>query len=331
VSTLYLTEQYAFVKKRDDCLLVQMTDKRTREIPLMKVDHVIVVGDITLSTPALHALLEQGAEVCFLSAYGGYRGRLSPPGSKNMFLRRQQYAACADPERTLALARWVVAGKLENQRTMLLRSNRKLDEPVVSQAAEQIKREIKAVPGATNLDSLRGMEGAGAAAYFEAFARLLRQDLGFARRVRRPPTDPVNAALSLAYTCLMNQVMAALQVVGLDPYAGYLHAAQYARPSLALDLMEEFRPIIADSVVLTLLNTRALQASDFEAELDTYRLTAAGRRCFYEQFEVRLNTEIEHPTFGYKTTYRRCLELQARLLAKWLMGEIPAYPPLTVR
>jgi CRISPR-associated protein Cas1 len=331
MSTLYLTEQYAFVKKRDDCLLVQMPDKRTREIPLMKVDQVIVVGDITLSTPALTALLEQGTEVCFLSEHGGYRGRLSPPGSKNSALRRQQYAACADPERTLALARWIVAGKLENQRTLLLRGNRKLDDPIVSAAAEQIKREMKAAPGATNLDSLRGMEGAGAAAYFEAFAHLLRQDLGFARRARRPPTDPVNAVLSLAYTCLMNQVMAALQVVGLDPYAGYLHAAQYARPSLALDLMEEFRSIIADSVTLTLLNTRALQAEDFEAELGTYRLRAAGRRRFYEQFEERLNTELEHPTFGYKATYRRCLELQARLLAKWLTGEIPAYPPLTVR
>lgn len=331
MSTLYLTEQYAYVKKREDCLLVQFPDKRTREIPLIKVDQVIVVGDVSLSTPALHALLEQGVEVCFLSVYGAYRGRLSPPGSKNMFLRRQQYAVCADPERVLTLARWIVAGKLENQRTMLLRGNRKVEEHAISEAAELIKREVKAVPGAATLDSLRGMEGAGAAAYFDAFARLLRQDLGFARRVRRPPTDPVNAVLSLAYTCLMNQVMAALQVVGLDPYAGYLHAAQYARPSLALDLMEEFRPIIADSVALTLLNTRALQATDFEAELGSYRLTKAGRHCFYEQFEARLNTEIEHPTFGYKATYRRCLELQARLLAKWLMGEIPAYPPLTVR
>lgn len=331
MSTLYLTEQYAFVKKRDDCLLVQFPDKKTREIPLLKIDHVIVVGEVTVSTPALLALLEQGAEVCFLSAHGAYRGRLSPPFSKNMFLRRQQYAACADPERTLALARRVVAGKLENQRTMLLRGNRKLDDPLVAEAAERMKRDAKAVPGAMTLDSVRGLEGAGAAAYFDAFGRLLRQELGFERRIRRPPTDPVNATLSLAYTCLMNQVLAAIQMVGLDPYAGYLHAAQYARPSLALDLMEEFRPVIADSVVLTLLNTRVLQAEDFETELGACRLTAAGRKRFYAQFEERLNTEIEHPVFGYKVTYRRCLELQVRLLAKWLVGEVPEYPPFTVR
>ena len=331
MSTLYLTEQYAYVKKRDDSLLVQMPDKQTREVPLLKIDHVIVVGEITLTTPALTALLEQGAEVCYLSQRGDYRGRLSPPFSKNTFIRRRQYAAVGDPERTLAIARWIVRGKLENQRTMLLRGNRKVNDAEIAASARTIQREVAAVPTATTLDSLRGMEGNGAAAYFGAFARLLRQDLGFARRARRPATDPVNAALGLAYTCLMNQVMAAIQTVGLDPYAGYLHAAQYARPSLALDLMEEFRPLVADSIVLTLINNHALQAGDFEEELGTCRLRPAGRRRFYEQFEERLSTEIEHPVFGYKVTYRRCLELQVRLLAKWLEGDIQAYPPFTVR
>ncbi len=331
MSTLYLTEQYAYVKKRDDCLLVQLPDKQQREIPLLKIDHVIVVGEITLTTPALAALLERGAEICYLSERGDYRGRLSPPFSKNTFLRRRQYATCADAGRTLALARWIVAGKLENQRTMLLRGNRKVNAPEIAVAAESIKRGIAAVPGASDLESLRGIEGNGAAAYFGGFGQLLRQDLGFTRRARRPATDPVNALLGLAYTCLMNQVAAAIQTVGLDPYAGYLHAAQYARPSLALDLMEEFRPVVADSVVLTLINNRVVQADDFEAELGTYRLTLAGRRRFYEGFEERLNTEIEHPVFGYKATYRRSLELQVRLLAKWLQEEISAYPPFTVR
>jgi CRISPR-associated protein Cas1 len=331
MSTLYLTEQYAYVKKHDDSLVVQLQDHTKRDIPLMKIDHVIVVGEITLTTPALTALLAQGAEICYLSERGDYRGRLSPPFSKNTFLRRRQYAACADMERTLAVARWIVAGKLENQRTLLLRNNRKLADPEVAEAAAAIRRSISTVPSAADLNSLRGVEGNGAASYFGAFARLLRQDLGFTRRVRRPATDRVNALLGLAYTCLMNQVSAAIQTVGMDAYAGYLHAAQYARPSLALDLMEEFRPVIADSVVLTLINNRTIQADDFEEELGTFRLTAAGRRHFYQQFEERLNTEIEHPVFGYRTTYRRCLELQVRLLAKWLEGDIPAYPPFTVR
>lgn len=331
MSTLYLTEQYAYVKKRDDCLLVQMPDKQVREVPLLKVDHVIVAGEITLTTPAITALLEQGAEICYLSARGDYRGRLSPPFSKNMFLRRAQYAACADPERTLTLSRWIVAGKLENQRTMLLRGNRKLNDPEIAAAAHTIQRMRTSVPHATTLDSVRGIEGNGASAYFTGFARLLRQDLGFARRVRRPPTDPVNALLGLAYTCLMNQVASAIQVTGLDVYAGYLHSAQYARPSLALDLMEEFRSPVAESVVLTLINNRVVQADDFEEELGTVRLRTAGRRRFYEHFEERLNAEIEHPVFGYKAIYRRCLELQARLLVRWLEGDIPEYPPFVVR
>ncbi len=181
MSTLYLTEQYAYVKKRDDCLLVQLPDKQQREIPLLKIDHVIVVGEITLTTPALAALLERGAEICYLSERGDYRGRLSPPFSKNTFLRRRQYATCADAGRTLALARWIVAGKLENQRTMLLRGNRKVNAPEIAVAAESIKRGIAAVPGASDLESLRGIEGNGAAAYFGGFGQLLRQDLGFTR------------------------------------------------------------------------------------------------------------------------------------------------------
>lgn len=331
MATLYLTEQYAYVKKRDDSLVVQLPDKQKRDIPLMKIDHVIVVGEITLTTSALTALLEQGAEICYLSVRGDYRGRLSPPFSKNTFVRRRQYAACADAAQTLLVSRWIITGKLANQRTLLLRGNRKVDDPEIAAAAATLKQGMTAALPATDLESLRGIEGNGAAAYFGAFGRLLRQDLGFTRRVRRPPTDPVNALLGLAYTCLMNQVCAAIQTVGLDPYAGYLHTAQYARPSLALDLMEEFRAVIADSVVLTLINNRVVQADDFDEELGTCRLQAAGRRRFYEQFEERLNTEIVHPVFGYKTIYRRCMELQVRLLAKWLEGDIPEYPPFTVR
>jgi CRISPR-associated protein Cas1 len=331
MATLYLTEPYAYVKKRDDCLVVQLPDKTTREVPLIKVDQVVVMGDITLTTPALQALLEQGVEICYLSAHGEYHGRLSPPFSKNTFIRRKQYAACADADQTLRLAQQFVGGKLENQRTMLLRGNRKLDETAIAEAATVLKRERAQVGHATTLDSLRGMEGNGAAAYFGVFGRLLRYDLGFARRVRRPPTDPVNALLGLAYTALMNQVLGAIQIVGLDPYAGYLHAAQYARPSLALDIMEEFRAVVADSVVITLINNRVVQAEDFVEELGAVRLKKPGKKLFYEQFEARLNTEIQHPVFGYKATYRRCLELQVRLLAKALEGDIPVYPPFTVR
>jgi CRISPR-associated protein Cas1 len=175
------------------------------------------------------------------------------------------------------------------------------------------------------------MEGAGSAACFGLFARLLRQELGFRRRIRRPPTDPVNALLSYGYAILASQCASAVNTVGLDPFVGYLHVAEYGRPALALDLMEEFRPLIVDSVVLSLLNNRELAAGDFSEELGSFRLTGAGRRTFLSRLEERLNTTINHPVFGYQATYRRCLELQARLLAKFLTGEISAYVPFTVR
>ena len=153
----------------------------------------------------------------------------------------------------------------------------------------------------------------------------------FDGRSRRPPRDPINALLSYGYTLLLNQCAAALQITGLDPYIGYLHSAQYSKPALALDLMEEFRGPVVDSTALTLINNRILQAEDFQEELGSFRLKDGPRRTFLAKFEERLNSEIEHPIFKYKASYRRCIELQARLLGKALSGEIPAYPPFKVR
>ena len=181
------------------------------------------------------------------------------------------------------------------------------------------------------LGTLNGLEGAGGAAFFKGFRLLLRQELGFDGRHRRPPTDPVNALLSFGYTLLMNHVLSAVQIAGFDPYIGYLHSEGYGKPALALDLMEEMRTPIVDSVVLTVVNKQILTAKHFEDTLGVHQLTASGRKAFLEQFEQRLNTEIQHPVFQYKATYRRCLELQARLLAKWLMGEVPTYTPFQIR
>ena len=399
MTTLYVTEQRALVKKDGETLAVHIpadagkgADARTVRVPLIKIDQVVIYGDATLTSPALAALLEQRVEVCFLSAYGRYRGRLSPAFSKNAPLRIEQHRAYGDPVRALALARQFVAGKLGNMRTLLLRSNRKLELNEIVRAAEMLKRmgrralELGAVsaidarddsdlpglsddvpdapsaPDATEnspasaftpvgsapdggslsaftetangpqeQQTLLGLEGMGSAAYFGVFGQLLKQELGFRRRTRRPPTDPVNALLSYGYVLLMHQVESAINVVGLDPFVGYLHAAKYGKPALALDLMEEFRPVIVDSVVLSLVNNRILTAESFEAELGAYRLTERGRRVFLEKFEERLSTEVEHPIFGYRATYKRCLELQVRLLAKRLTGEVPAYVPFLAR
>jgi CRISPR-associated protein Cas1 len=179
---------------------------------------------------------------------------------------------------------------------------------------------------------LQGYEGNGTAHYFNCFQHLLNEPDLFNGRTRRPPRDPVNALLSYGYTILLNQIISAICTVGLDPYIGYLHTSQYGKPALALDLMEEFRPLIVDSVVISIFNNNILQRKHFQEELGgAYRLNDYGRRTFLTKLEARFDETITHPTFNYKATYRRSLELQARLLAKTAMGEIPAYPPFIVR
>jgi CRISPR-associated protein Cas1 len=178
---------------------------------------------------------------------------------------------------------------------------------------------------------LLGLEGSGSAHYFGVFGQVLKYDLGFRKRVRRPPTDPINAMLSLGYVLLANQVASAVNVAGLDPYVGFLHGSKYGKPALALDLMEEFRPIVVDSVVMTLVNTGAIKAKDFEETLGAFRLTDGGRKTFLQKYEERPNTAIQHPTFDYKVTYRKAIEVQTRLLGKWLQNEIETYPPFVVR
>jgi CRISP-associated protein Cas1 len=355
MTTLYLTEPRSLVKKDGDTLIVHIpannergTPKRKVRVPLIKVTQAVVYGDITLTSPAMAALLEQGSDICFCSAYGRFWGRLAPPLSKNSLIRLEQHQAHQDPVRTFTLARAFVRGKLNNMRVMMLRANRKRQEPAIEQAVVRLQRTLdqvddlspdQATPppdparpqAGTAYGSLLGLEGAGTAFYFGVFGRLLTQDWSFKRRQRRPPRDPVNALLSYGYVLLMNQVASAISIVGLDPYVGFLHSSQFGKPALALDVMEVFRPVVVDSVVLTLLNNSMLTRRDFQEELGAWRLTEAGRRTFLTKFEERLETEIRHPVFDYKATYRRSLELEVRLVAKWLTGEIPDYKPFVVR
>lgn len=363
--TLYLNEDRTLVRRdSEDCLLVQIPEKqgkdgtilspaRKERVPLIKVDDVVVMGEVTLTAPALHLLLDRDIEITFLSHYGQFKGRLSPSFSKNALLRLAQYRAHQDMSKRCELARRFVIGKLSNQRTMLQRYQRRQSDTEMSQAIDQIGdliHKLATLPTnatgtgqplvsgdnrveSTPLEAILGMEGAGSAAYFACFGKLItdQEQWPFAQRIKRPPTDPVNSLLSFGYSLLTSKVASAVQLVGFDHYVGYLHSSVYGRPALALDVMEEFRPIVVDSIVLTMLNKRMLTPDDFEVELGAYRLKDERRKVFFTQFEERLNEEIKHSIFGYQTTYRRCIELQVRLLAKWLAGEIEAYPPFYVR
>ena len=362
--TLYLTEDRALVRRdTEDCLLVQVPEKRgeggvvltpafKKRIPLVKVDDVIVMGEVTMTSSAIHMLLEKNIEIHFLGYYGQFKGRLTPGLSKNSLLRMAQHRAHNNLSKRSELARRFVIGKLSNQRTMLQRSNRRQADPLFNQEIEQIAGIIRRLSTfstevettytlasgdtgieGTPVETILGMEGAGSAAYFHCLGNMLsdQQQWAFGGRVKRPPTDPVNALLSYGYALLTTQVASAVQMIGFDQFIGYLHSSVYGRPALALDLMEEFRPVIVDSVVLTLLNNRMLSKDDFYVELGAYRLKNEPRRTFLTRFEERLNEEVTHPIFGYKVKYRRCIELQARLLAKYLTGEIDEYPPFITR
>ncbi len=374
MAILYLTEQQAWVGLEGDCLIVHIPEhnddgnskgKRERKmtVPLFKVEEVMVIGNITISTPALARLLEAKVQISYLSKYGHYLGNLSPALTKNSILRLAQHQAYTDGIRRHAVAQRFVIGKLRNMRTILMRYQRLYPDPLIATQIESLKRcisaaeqttlntanstieshEIDGHPGMeTNdvvtgrmhgLGSLIGCEGAGSAAYFSVFGRLIKCDWphGFNKRVRRPPTDPVNAMLSYGYVILATQVASTLAGVGFDPYIGYLHASRYGKPALALDIMEEFRPVIVDSVVLSLLNNRQLEPKDFILELNSYRMTDATKRLFLEKFEERMQEIVTHPVFEYKVSYRRCIEVQARLLGKYLTGEVDEYTAFTVR
>jgi CRISPR-associated protein Cas1 len=365
MSTLYLTEEYALVRREtENMLLVEVPERRGKDgvqpaparserVPLIKIDEVIVLGEITLTASALHLLLEREIEITFLGRYGQFKGRLSPPFSKNSLLRLAQYRAHQDMAKRCDLARRFVIGKLANQRQRLLRYNRTQTDREVSRAIDQLAASIetlkdlslpkvspaRSLAGGDNpvegspLEAILGIEGAGSAAYFRCFGKLLanREQWPFPGRVHRPATDPVNSLLSFGYSLLTNKVASAVQLVGFDHFVGYLHSSFYGRPALALDLMEEFRPLIVDSVVVTILNNRMLTPDNFVIELGAYRLKQEQHKLLFTKFEERLNEEVQHPIFGYKTTYRRCIELQGRLLAKWLTGEIAEYPPFSIK
>ena len=333
MSTLYITQQGAVLSKTSERLKVSVEKQVISEIPLIKVSQVVVFGHVMITPGTLNLLMRHEIEVCYLTQHGSYLGRTQPEMSKNGPLRFEQYTAVSDPKRRLELARGFVLGKLANLRITLLEKTGKEDKTETKRIVKQIKDAEKGAKKARNLDRLRAYEGAGSAAYFSGFQLMIKtEQFQFEKRVRRPPTDPVNALLSFGYTLLTNNMLSAVNIVGFDPYIGYLHAQEYGRPSLPLDLIEEFRPLIVDRMVLACLNQGILTPEDFQtAEENACRLTDDGRRKFLEQYEQRCATEFSHPELNRKMTYRQSFEQQTRLLAKTLQGERTAYPPLVIQ
>jgi CRISPR-associated protein Cas1 len=345
-AVLYLQEPGSHVGKRSEHLVVRKDGEETQRTPIAAIRQVVVFGNVQVSTQALECLAMLEVPVVYMTGYGRFIAALQPAPTKNVSLRVNQYRLFADPQRALTLAKAVVKAKISNQRTLLMRSlrHRALDEPSDNEqirgsdepAALEIADLLNRLDRICDPAVLLGTEGQAAALYFSQFGRLLRaptpgREFDFKSRNRRPPRDPVNALLSFGYAVLLKDCFSALCTVGFDPYCGFYHAGRHGKPSLALDLMEEFRAIIADSVTLTLINNGMLTPRDFLAWREACQLTDDGRKRFFVAYEQRKATIVTHPVFGYKMSYGRMLEVQARMLAAYVRGDIPAYTGFTVR
>jgi CRISPR-associated protein Cas1 len=328
---LHVIEPGARLGKRGDRLVVELKDEKLAEVRLKDVSAVCLYGHAQVSTQALHELFDREVPVCYFSSGGWFRGVAAGLPHKNVELRVRQYAAAADPPTAVKLARGFVAGKIRNCRTLLRRNADPEADGDGTLAA--LAESAKAAERADAIESLLGIEGMAAKRYFAGFAGLLSADRGFTfdGRNRRPPADPVNAVLSFLYAVLAREATAACAAAGLDPYLGFLHRPRYGRPALALDLSEEFRPLLADSVALSLFNTAEVRAEHFVSRAGAVALTPAGRRAVLSGWERRLAADVTHPVFGYTLSYRRVVQVQARLVARVLTGELPEYPAFRTR
>lgn len=331
---LYLAEQGATIKKKGDTFFVTRNDQELQTIPASKVEQVVIFGNVNITTPVIHYLLSEGKDCVFCSSTGRYHGRLFSTESKFGMLRRSQLQAISDNCLKLSVVKQIIKGKITNQTTFLQRYQRKKNDATLAAIVANLKNTAIKVEKAEDIGSLMGIEGYASTVYFNAFKSLLKQDLGFTGRRKRPPPDPVNSLLSLGYTLLVYDAQAAIRTVGLDPFLGFLHSVEYSKPSLALDLIEEFRTIIVDSTVLRLINNKILTETDFSRESDNsgmIRLKQESIKTFIKFYEERVATEILHPVFNIKVNYRRCFELQARQIARLVTGEQKEYQPFLVK
>lgn len=418
---LYIDVPGAYLRCDGQRFAVCAGDKVLREVPAINVDEILMCGRVNWTAPAMHLALSRGVPITIMTRTGRLLGRTVPPLSKNGALRYAQYQHLTNDRVQLALARHIVAAKIANMRTVLMRYRRSMvgrspiapDAPYegeatartvlgvprvplkidaetkdgshalaraesftagadkavsaasaftqasipvatlladVDQCIDRLRHAISDAEAAASLDSLRGVEGNAARVYFHGLAAFLRpprqpnqQDdrrlpvsdaaraFTFTCRNRRPPRDPVNAMLSFGYAMLCNTVLYSIDAVGLDPYIGFCHTAKYARPSLALDLMEEFRACLVDTLVLTLVNKGMVTSEDFDVDSGGCYLARRGRAIFVAAYQARMQQEITHPIFNYRVSYRRIIELQARLLAKYISGELDRYYPFLVR
>ena len=339
LNTLYVTLPDSYLRLDNETLRLQVGDETRLRVPLHHLQAVVCFGHINLSAPLMHRLAEAGIALVLLDSNGRFKARLEGPVAGNVLLRQAQHRAVDNPTFTLEAARALVAGKLKNQRHVLLRGAREAkqaaDEARLTRAALDLAASLRALPGAATLDTLRGVEGEAARTYFEALNLLVRPDLRdtFAMdgRSRRPPRDRMNALMSFLYAMWMNDCRSACEAAGLDPQLGYLHAVRPGRAALALDLMEEFRPL-ADRLALTLINRGQLAATDFALrEGGAVLLEGDARKAVVVAYQERKQEVLTHPLLAESVPLGVVPLVQARLLARHVRGEAQTYLPFVMR
>ena len=334
---LYLNSQGLRVGKSGGVLQCKERNRVVQEARINEICQVNLMGAIQISTQAVQELCRAEKPICYFSQGGWFYGVTTGLNTKNVFLRKAQFRLSDETWYCLRLARKLVAGKIRNQRTLLRRNH--VEPP--ARELRDLKHLARHAESAESLDELLGFEGWAARIYFGQFSGMLKREyhreedstfsFDFQARNRRPPRDPVNALLSLGYSLLAKDLTVACYAVGFDPMVGFYHQPRHGRPALALDLMEPLRPLVADSAVLSVVNTGMITVRDFVTAGRAVSLTASGRKSFFRAYEARMNTLVTHPLFDYRVSYRRLLEIQARLLAKTLEGELTEYSVFVTR
>lgn len=335
-NTLYVMTPQAYVHLDNATVRIEVERETRLRVPLHHIGALVCFGNVLVSPALMHRLADEGKSLVLLDNGGRFKARLEGPVSGNILLRQAHHRAALDPDFALTTARAMVAGKLRNSRSVLLRGAREANDPgeanALTRAAESLAASLRAVPGAADMDSLRGVEGEAARGYFAALNLVVkpqaREGFTLDGRTKRPPRDRFNALISFLYSMLMNDCRSAAESVGLDPQLGFLHAVRPGRAALALDLQEEFRSVLADRLALTLINRGQINVRDFdEREGGSVMLNDQGRRQVVTAWQERKQEEITHPLLETKMPLALLPFVQARLLARTLRGDMESYLP----
>lgn len=335
LNTLYILTPDSYLFCRNETIAVKVGGEEKTAVPAKDIEAIVCFGQMTVSTPLLEFCGDRGISITFLSTHGHFCGRFYGPVSGNVLLRKKQYESISQPEFANRLVRDLLLGKIKNSKTVLLRAARNQQEAAQSltQAANQLSELAVQLESCDSVDSMRGIEGAAATVYFSRFDSMLHSPAGFRfqTRSRRPPRNEVNAVLSFVYTLLTREISSALETVGLDPAAGYLHTLRPGRPSFALDLIEELRAPLCDRFTLSLLNLGQLGEKDFERDSEAVFLNDRGRRTVLASWQKRKAETVQHSFLREKIPIGMIPYAQAMLFARVLRGDLDRYPPFVWR